>query len=136
MKKISAVDHKMNYTIERLKLEIFMIKSIKYYTTLEGRVSRKDFWLFILCCIIIALIVSAISMMVPDLRLYIMIVLFLVFLWPSISFAVRRLHDINFRGWWILLDFIPVIGSIILLVMLLLDGTKGKNRFGEDPRAQ
>ena len=47
---------------------------------------------------------------------------------PSLGIAVRRLHDIDFRGWWILIGFVPVIGQLILLVFYVLP-SKEPNRF-------
>ena len=59
---------------------------------------------------------------------------------PTIAVAVRRLHDRNMSGWWYLgfiaLSFIPVVGflaSIAMLVIFCLKGTDGDNRFGPDP---
>ena len=52
---------------------------------------------------------------------------------PSISVQVRRLHDLNCRGWWYCLNFVPVIGGfagIGLMVFFMFPGTKGENRFG------
>jgi uncharacterized membrane protein YhaH (DUF805 family) len=54
---------------------------------------------------------------------------------PSIAVKVRRLHDINFSGWWVLLGLIPIVGNIALLILYIRRGTKGLNRFGEDPLA-
>ena len=51
----------------------------------------------------------------------------------SLSVQVRRLHDTDKSGWWSLLGIIPLIGSIILLIMCVFEGTPGTNRFGEDP---
>jgi uncharacterized membrane protein YhaH (DUF805 family) len=59
----------------------------------------------------------------------------LAVLLPSIAVTVRRLHDTDRSGWWILLGFIPIIGGIILLVFYVLEGTRGPNRFGPDPKA-
>lgn len=52
---------------------------------------------------------------------------------PGIAVAVRRLHDIDKSGWWLLLAFIPLIGWIVLIVWFATKGTEGPNRFGEDP---
>ena len=52
---------------------------------------------------------------------------------PSLAVTVRRLHDTNRSGWWVLITLIPYIGGIILLILLCLKGTEGDNRFGEDP---
>lgn len=54
---------------------------------------------------------------------------------PSISVAVRRLHDTDRSGWWSFITLIPLIGMIVHLVFMCLDGTRGSNRFGEDPKA-
>ena len=53
---------------------------------------------------------------------------------PNIAVAIRRMHDQDKSGWMILLGFIPFVGGIILLVFMLLDGTRGPNRFGPDPK--
>jgi uncharacterized membrane protein YhaH (DUF805 family) len=59
----------------------------------------------------------------------------LALLLPSLAVAVRRLHDIDRTGWWILLWFIPIIGWIILIIWHCTAGTPGPNRFGQDPLA-
>ncbi|HYD12072.1 MAG TPA: DUF805 domain-containing protein [Allosphingosinicella sp.] len=53
---------------------------------------------------------------------------------PNLAVSVRRLHDQDKSGWWILIGFIPIVGGIWLLVLYLLDGTRGPNRFGPDPK--
>lgn len=52
---------------------------------------------------------------------------------PTLAVAVRRLHDSDRSGWWLLLGFIPLIGHIWLLVLMIIGGTRGPNRFGADP---
>jgi uncharacterized membrane protein YhaH (DUF805 family) len=51
---------------------------------------------------------------------------------PGLAVSVRRLHDTNRSGWWILLWFIPLIGIIVLIVWWVQQGTPGPNRFGPD----
>jgi uncharacterized membrane protein YhaH (DUF805 family) len=51
------------------------------------------------------------------------------------AIGVRRLHDIDRTGWWILISFIPLIGFILLLVWFATKGNDGPNRFGPDPLA-
>ena len=53
---------------------------------------------------------------------------------PSLAVAVRRLHDINKSGWYILIGFIPFVGGIILLIWAVKEGDKGANQFGPDPK--
>ena len=63
------------------------------------------------------------------------IALWLVFILPSIAVSVRRLHDTDRSGWWMLIGIIPLIGTIVLIVFFCLRGTEGPNRFGEGPMA-
>ena len=48
--------------------------------------------------------------------------------------AAWRLHDIGRTGWWILIGFVPLIGSIVLLVFALLDSQPGDNQYGANPK--
>ena len=52
---------------------------------------------------------------------------------PVYASGVRRLHDTNKSGWFILISIIPIIGLIVIF-LLIADGTKGKNRFGPKPK--
>lgn len=54
---------------------------------------------------------------------------------PSIAVQVRRFHDQDKSGWFVLLNLIPYIGGLIVLVFMFLEGTRGPNRFGPDPKA-
>ena len=62
------------------------------------------------------------------------IVVSLTFLIPSLSVSVRRLHDVDRSGWWLLLALIPILGWIVLIVWNCTDGTRGTNQFGPDPK--
>jgi hypothetical protein len=52
---------------------------------------------------------------------------------PGLAVSVRRLHDINKSGWWLLIVFIPLIGGLILLLFMVRPGDEGRNEFGPDP---
>jgi uncharacterized membrane protein YhaH (DUF805 family) len=54
---------------------------------------------------------------------------------PGLAVGVRRMHDQDKSGWWLLIAFIPIIGWIVLLVFYLTDGTRGTNQYGPDPKA-
>ena len=60
-------------------------------------------------------------------------ILWLLITIPFLSVTCRRLHDTNRRAWFLLLYFIPVVGSIWLLVLCSVKGTEGDNRYGPDP---
>lgn len=62
------------------------------------------------------------------------ILMFLLFVIPVTTVAIRRLHDLDRSGWWSLISFVPLIGGIILLVWFVSKGTAGRNHFGEVPQ--
>lgn len=53
---------------------------------------------------------------------------------PSWSLTVRRLHDIGFSGWWLLIGFVPMVGAIALFVFSVLDSQPGDNQYGPSPK--
>ena len=55
---------------------------------------------------------------------------------PAFAVTVRRLHDVDRSGWWLLAWFVPMIGWVVVLVFLCLDGSVGRNRYGRDPRGR
>ena len=102
---------------------------LKKYFVFEGRASRSEYWWF-------QLIVSPpyyISTFMQNELAYFFLGITLFTLIPAISAGVRRLHDTNRSGFFLLLSFIPFIGGIILLFFFIAEGTKGKNKFGSDP---
>lgn len=54
---------------------------------------------------------------------------------PGLAVLARRLHDINKSGWWFFIAFLPIVGGIWLLVLLVTEGTRGDNQYGPDPKA-
>jgi uncharacterized membrane protein YhaH (DUF805 family) len=54
---------------------------------------------------------------------------------PSISVGVRRLHDTNRTGWWLLISLIPLLGIIILIVLMVLDSQPDDNQYGPNPKS-
>jgi uncharacterized membrane protein YhaH (DUF805 family) len=108
---------------------------MKNYTGFTGRARRKEYWMFVLIYILIALIVGAIGgILGPKIANALIMILSLVHLLPSIAVGIRRLHDTDRSGWWLLLSFVP-LANIVLLVFMALEGTRGSNRFGADPKA-
>ena len=104
------------------------------YATFSGRARRKEYWMFFLCNFLIGILIGILARMLPMLSV-LSILYSLAILIPGLALTVRRLHDTN-RNWpWIFIAFIPIIGTIWLLVLLLLDGTAGDNQYGSDPKA-
>ncbi len=114
-----------------------MMIPLTRYAQFDGRASRKEFWMFYLFVMLVS-IVGYIGMgigaamgsdVVVMLFSAVLILFFLATLVPSIAVAVRRLHDADKSGWFLLLSFVPLAG-IVLLVFYVLPGTPGENRFG------
>jgi len=105
----------------------------KNYAKFKGRASRSEFWYFWLFNYAIYAILIIIALNISFKFFWFLGVFFLVNFIPFIAVAARRLHDVNKSGWFVLIEFIPLIGWIILLVMLIEKGIEGKNRFGDYP---
>jgi uncharacterized membrane protein YhaH (DUF805 family) len=137
----------------------WMILPYKRYADFSGRSRRMEYWMFSLLGLIVAVVLVGLMFAGGDLAalsdpnagaakpgilFYIGIGLLAVWglgsLIPSIAVTVRRFHDRDMSGWWVLgfavLGAIPLVGaiaSIAQLVLMVLPGTPGPNRFGEDP---
>ena len=107
------------------------------YIVFSDRAQRSEFWYFVLFNIFGSVVLGLIDSVVfgwayRDPSVFGSIFGLIMFL-PSISVAVRRLHDTDRSGWWWWLWLIPLIGWIILIVWYATKGTDGPNRFGPDP---
>ena len=112
----------------------YYINVLKNYATFKGRARRMEFWMFNLCNFLVGILLGILSVFVPALAFLSFIYSLAIFI-PSLAVTVRRLHDTNRGGGWIFIMFVPLIGSIWLLVLMFLDGTQGENRFGPNPKA-
>lgn len=115
------------------------LAALKKYAVFAGRARRKEFWFFMLFNTLITVALAMIDLWTgtydEDVGLGLLSGLYAVaMIVPSIAVTVRRLHDTDRSGWWYLLLFIPVIGALVILVFMLLDGTPGSNRFGPNPK--
>ncbi len=79
--------------------------------------------------------ITSTNFKLSQILLYIIVILlFISVIINSILLKIRRLHDFNFSGWWILLLLVPLIGQIWPLFILLLPGDERKNKYGEQPK--
>ena len=107
------------------------------YVVFEGRSRRSEFWFWYLFVYAVAALLVLFSSIDSSGFLFSTIYgLFgLAIFLPSLAMQVRRLHDTDRSGWFILLALIPLVGAIILLVFYVQEGTPGDNRFGVNPKA-
>jgi uncharacterized membrane protein YhaH (DUF805 family) len=115
------------------------VQVLKKYADFSGRATRKEYWLFVLFNVLISVVLSVIDFMIGTYSASIGMGLLggiyaCAVLIPAIAVTVRRLHDTDRSGWWFLIVLIPIIGAIVLLVFMIIDGTPGPNRFGPSPK--
>ncbi len=111
------------------------LAAMRNYAVFRGRASRAQFWWFVLVYFVISLVAALIDQGLGTASQRSGLVLGLVqavhFL-PALGLAVRRLHDLDRTGWWMLIA-LTGLGAIVLLVFNVMAGTPGPNRFGPPP---
>lgn len=107
---------------------------LRKYAEFNGRARRSEYWMFHLLNTVImgALVLVGLA---TDIGMAPYALYALATLVPGIAVGVRRLHDTDKSGWWLLLAIIP-FGALVLLVFFATDGTSGQNRFGSDPKGR
>jgi uncharacterized membrane protein YhaH (DUF805 family) len=112
---------------------------VENYANFNGRSRRSEYWYFILFNI---LFVIAAYLIDVNLRLnfeegsggpFYLLYIIGTFI-PGLAVAIRRLHDVDKSGWFLLIVFVPLIGGIWLLVLFFSEGTIGKNNYGLDSK--
>lgn len=129
-----------------------MFLPLKRFADFQGRSSRMEYWLFILfytlvfvACGVLAAIGIAMSPNADLAAVGTGTILFwagaalgggfaLAMVIPGLAVQVRRFHDQDRSGWMLLLGLIPYVGGIVVLVFMCLEGTRGSNRFGANPK--
>jgi uncharacterized membrane protein YhaH (DUF805 family) len=114
-------------------------EALKKYAVFSGRSRRKEYWYFVLFTVLISIALNIIDGLTGPYDSWAGVGLFsgifgLAILIPSITVSVRRLHDIDRTGWWVLISLVPLIGWIVLLVFHVQDSTPGSNRYGSNPK--
>ena len=115
------------------------ISAVKHkYLLFNGRASRKEFWAVMLFSVLISFalqLLYTLGFAISDNLGLLLALPFVIFslgmVIPQLAVSVRRLHDTDKSGWWLLLGFIPIFGTIALIVLFSLASSEGDNRFGE-----
>lgn len=113
------------------------VDCLRKYAAFAGRASRREYWMFMAFNAVVAfgveLLVAPLAFRLgfPRVSDAVIYAYALIAFLPGLSVAVRRLHDLGMRGWWLLVSLVPVFGSVALIVLFCLPGEKGENRFGE-----
>jgi uncharacterized membrane protein YhaH (DUF805 family) len=116
------------------------LEALKKYAVFEGRSRRKEYWFFGLfnaifsVVLVIADVLFGTSGGLSGPGFLSGLYTLGVFL-PALAVLVRRLHDTNRSGWWVLISFLPLIGVLVLLFFSLQEGQPGENQYGFSPKA-
>ncbi|MEM1433855.1 MAG: DUF805 domain-containing protein [Pseudomonadota bacterium] len=115
------------------------LEVLKKYAVFSGRARRKEYWFFFLFNLLVTIVLAFIDIATGAFSeaagigllsgIYTLGVLI-----PSLAVTVRRLHDTDRAGWWVLVSLVPLIGAIILLVFMVLDSQPGSNQYGPNPK--
>ena len=124
----------------------WMLKPLVRYADFSGRSRRKEFWMYqllnvlVICLIIMIIIAGTATANEGEFGPLAIVGFVLLILWvlatfiPNLAVQIRRFHDQDKSGWFVLLGLIPYLGGLIIFVFMLLEGTAGDNRFGPDPK--
>ena len=116
------------------------------YRNFKGRARRSEYWYIQLFLVATNLAAAAIdlALMDGDVDRFIAnggggivgLIWILATIVPALAVLVRRLHDTNRSGWWVLIGFVPVIGTIVILVFTVSDSDQSENRYGSSPKEE
>ncbi|PKM98357.1 MAG: DUF805 domain-containing protein [Elusimicrobia bacterium HGW-Elusimicrobia-3] len=110
------------------------------YAVFSGRAGRREYWMFLLFNLIFSIAARFVDMTSGSEAILmgmrpVSLAYGLAVALPSLAVGVRRLHDIGYAGWWMLLLIVPFLGPVALLVMFCLAGDPGENKYGPAPAA-
>jgi uncharacterized membrane protein YhaH (DUF805 family) len=120
--------------------------ALRKYVDFNGRARRTEYWVFALVNCIISIVLWSIIYLptvlhgrgengtYPLLGSCLFLLFCLATFLPGLAVAIRRLHDTGKSGWWFLITFVPLVGSIILLIFLFMDSQPGPNQYGPNPK--
>ena len=113
---------------------------LRHYATFSGRARRREYWTYLGCYLLVYAALLLVDLLDGSFDMETQMglltgIFLLATLIPGTAVAVRRLHDSDRSGWWLLLGPLPLLGVIVLLYFLIQKGDAGPNRYGVDPRS-
>lgn len=117
----------------------WFLKCLKQYADFSGRARRKEYWMYVLFYMIIAIVLHVIDSMLgwvtPEFDMGVLGGLYSLCMFiPGLAVSVRRLHDIGKSGWNFLFILIPLVGAVVLLIWFCKEGERRGNAWGLDPK--
>ena len=110
------------------------------YSDFSGRARRSEYWFFALFNVILSVVANMLNSLLhlPNIGFLgglLPLVISLALLVPGIAVGIRRLHDTGRSGLWLLIAFVPVVGAIVLIVLVVQDSPPQPNAYGASPKA-
>lgn len=112
----------------------WMTLALRNYADFQGRARRKEYWMFTLLVMLATVLAVIFGGAESSLGTLLMAVIILGGFIPGLAVTVRRLHDLGLSGWLVLIGLIPYLGSLVLFILMLLDGKRGTNQYGPNPK--
>ena len=117
----------------------WFLEALRKYAVFHGRARRSEYWYFVLFYVIFSVVATMLDVVTGSYDQASGFGLFnglltLGLLIPSLAVTVRRLHDSDHSGWWVLIALVPILGALVLLFFMVLDSTPGTNRHGPNPK--
>lgn len=128
----------------------WMLLPYARYFDFAGRSRRMEYWMFqlfivlVYAALMVAILMSGGGVEVGEAEAapgpLVLMIFVVASIWaiatviPTFALTIRRLHDTNRSGFWILIGFVPIVGGLVLLYFMLIEGTRGPNLFGADPK--
>jgi uncharacterized membrane protein YhaH (DUF805 family) len=111
------------------------LEVLRKYMLFTGRSRRSEYWYFTLINLLVIAVLWFVDAALRKVIGFGMLGMLygLAVLLPSIGVAIRRLHDTDRSGWWMLLALVPLVG-LVLIVFLAEDSNAGTNRYGQNPK--
>jgi len=110
------------------------------FFSFEGRIGRKTYWLSVLGLVGVLVVaqllmvgLAAVSETLGLIGAILALAICAVALIPSFALPIKRWHDLDKSGWYVLLGFIPVVNLYALVMLGFVRGTEGSNQYGDDP---
>jgi uncharacterized membrane protein YhaH (DUF805 family) len=110
------------------------IEAWKKYAVFGGRAGRQEYWYFVLFNILAYILLSIVAGVIGKIGASLLSLYAVAVFLPGLAASIRRLHDTNRSGWWLLISAIPLVGPIVVLVFLAQESHAIENQYGPIPR--
>ena len=118
----------------------------------NGRINRAKFWLVLIAADVVFLVLCGILFAVTGMSMdvapdgtpsmvgggviggLIALLLVVAVVWIGLAMGVKRYHDRNKSGWWVLASLVPIVSLCVIVELGFFDGTRGSNRYGLSPK--